>query len=237
MQIDEKMLNELRADPLGRTLKLAKDVLQEMEEYAGNGEWSQYEYNMLVETTALVLELHNAGLLAFPHPLGVPAVTGDRGSDCQTLKAFVRDVEIACEGVSNKARFASLRTAFAASLGNGFSYEFSVGDLERVQRLVNELRDLVREAAGLEDEHRQRVLARLEKLQAELHKKMSDLDRFWGLIGDAGVALGKLGKDAKPIVDLIRDLTSIVWNTQARAEELPSGTQPPLLGHDDVADR
>ena len=58
---------------------------------------------------------------------------------------------------------------------------------------------------------------------------MSSLDRFWGLIGEAGVALGKFGQDAKPFVDRIREIAQIIWRTQARAEELPSGTPLPLL--------
>ena len=64
-----------------------------------------------------------------------------------------------------------------------------------------------------------------------MHKKVSDLDRFWGLIGDAGVVLGKLGNDAKPIVDRIKEVAEIVWQTQSRAEELPSGTKIPLLSN------
>ena len=55
------------------------------------------------------------------------------------------------------------------------------------------------------------------------------MDRFWGLIGDAGVVVGKLGNDAKPIVDRIREIADIVWRTQSRAEELPSGTKLPQL--------
>jgi hypothetical protein len=66
---------------------------------------------------------------------------------------------------------------------------------------------------------------------SELHKKVSDLDRFWGLIGDAGVVVGKLGENAKPIVDRIREIADIVWQTQSRAEELPSGTKLPQLEH------
>lgn len=77
------------------------------------------------------------------------------------------------------------------------------------------------------------LLLRLEKVQSEMHKKMSDLDRFWGLIGDAGVALGKFGTEAKPIVDRIREISEIVWRTQARAEELPSNTPLPLLAYKD----
>jgi hypothetical protein len=55
------------------------------------------------------------------------------------------------------------------------------------------------------------------------------LDRLWGLIGDAGVVLGKFGESAKPIVDRIKEIAEIVWQTQSRAEELPSGTPIPLL--------
>lgn len=61
---------------------------------------------------------------------------------------------------------------------------------------------------------------------------MSDLVRFWGLVGDAGVVLAKLGDDAKPIVDRIREIADIVWQTQGRAEELPSGATLPQIGHE-----
>ena len=111
----------------------------------------------------------------------------------------------------------------------GFSYEFSTGDVTRIQTLLNELRTLIQKNRDLAEDHRQRVLQRLERLQAELHKKMSDIDRFWGLIGDAGVMIGKFGKDAKPIVERIREIADIVWRTQARAEQLPSNTPLPLL--------
>ena len=111
----------------------------------------------------------------------------------------------------------------------GFAYEFTDGDLKRIQTLLNELRDLVANSEDFDANHKERILKRLEKLQSELHKRVSSLDKFWGLVGDAGVALGKFGKDAKPFVDRIREITQIVWNTQTRAEELPSGIKIPLL--------
>ena len=43
---------------------------------------------------------------------------------------------------------------------------------------------------------------RLERLQSELHKTVPDIDRIWGMFEEAGVMLGKFGKDAKPLVDL-----------------------------------
>lgn len=111
----------------------------------------------------------------------------------------------------------------------GFGYEFTDGDLKRIQTLLNELRDYIHDSKEFDANHKERILNRLEKLQEELHKRVSSLDKFWGLVGDAGVAIGKFGKDAKPFVDRIREITQIVWNTQARAEELPSGMELPLM--------
>ena len=80
-----------------------------------------------------------------------------------------------------------------------------------------------------EPKHKSRVLHKLEMLQRELHRRMSSLDRLWGLIGEAGVVLGKLGTDAKPFVDRVREIAEITWAAQARAEELPSSASLPLI--------
>ena len=126
-----------------------------------------------------------------------------------------------------------LKNKYRSKFKNTFAYEFSEGDISRIQELINELRENISEYKGFEENHRQRLLRRLEKLQSELHKRVSDLDRFWGLVGDAGVVLGKFGDDAKPFVDIVREIADIIWRTQSRAEELPSGTKPPLLTQDD----
>lgn len=118
-------------------------------------------------------------------------------------------------------------------LDKGFFYEFTDGDLKRIQQIINELRDHLGSSELFEEDHRRRLLRRLEALQSEMHKKMSDVDRIWGLVGDAGVAIGKFGSDAKPFVDRIRELSQIAWKTQARAEELPSSSVNPLLENDE----
>ncbi|WP_303851226.1 hypothetical protein [Seleniivibrio woodruffii] len=102
-------------------------------------------------------------------------------------------------------------------------FEFSDEQLSDLQVKINDLRDFIRESGGLTEDHKRRLLVKLERLQSELHKKMSDLDRFYGLVGDASIVLGKLGRDAKPFVDRIREIVAIVTGVQAIAEELPSG--------------
>ena len=114
-------------------------------------------------------------------------------------------------------------------ISTGFKYEFSEKEINRIQTLINELRDLISEHTGFSEEHRLRLLSRLEKLQAEIHKTVSDLDRLWGLIGDAGVVFRKLGEDAKPIVDRIREIAEITWKAQKKAEGIDDESNLPLL--------
>lgn len=128
-----------------------------------------------------------------------------------------------------KTRIDDTRHRFDMFFKNVFVFEFTDGDIDVIQKRLNELRDIIAKSDLFSDEHKRRLLMRFERLQRELHKKVSDLDRFWGLIGDAGVALGKFGESAKPIVDRIKEIADIVWRTQAKAEELPSGTTIPIL--------
>ena len=81
----------------------------------------------------------------------------------------------------------------------------------------------------LSEDHRLRLLRRLERLQSELHKRVADLDRFWGILVEAGVMLGRFGKDVKPLTDRIREISQIVWTTQAASLGLPSTTPFSML--------
>lgn len=89
-------------------------------------------------------------------------------------------------------------------------YEFSDADFKRVHDLVRELRDLIRTSTLITDEHKRRLLRRLEAMHAELHKKTSDIDRFWGFIGEAGIAMRKFGEDLAPISERVLELGGIV---------------------------
>ncbi|HBN90004.1 MAG: hypothetical protein ACI832_001425 [Rheinheimera aquimaris] len=163
-------------------------------------------------------------------------------NNTENLKEFIRYVAFIREiiqpliddevGSNRRNQFLSAIYNKKKILDKGFFYEFTDGDLKRIQAIINELRDQIGESDLFEEDHRRRLLRRLEALQSEMHKKMSDVDRIWGLVGDAGIAIGKFGKDAKPFVDRIKELSQIAWKTQARAEELPSSITNPLLEND-----
>jgi hypothetical protein len=166
--------------------------------------------------------------------LEIPIIESDKVKTISKIKELYASVSQKVEKDAAVIVFEKAKKRFAGNFGFLFSYEFSEGDLTKLQSLLDELRKQIQKAKGLDADHRRRLLSRLEQLQSELHKRISDLDRFWGLVGEAGVVVGKLGEQAKPIVECIKLIADIVWSTQARAEELPS-TMPNILqlGSDD----
>lgn len=136
-------------------------------------------------------------------------------------------VESACQKMISNDRLSEFSSVVDGVINNLNIYRFTDGDLKIIQNIINSLRDILNNSEIFTKEHKERILIRLEKMQAELHKNMSNLDRFWGLMGEAGVALGKFGNDAKPFVDRVRELLQIVWNAQARSDELPTSSEFP----------
>lgn len=227
MILPSQIIQQTQEDPVAGALSAIQYTTGQVE---GSHEWSLEDHDLLLELYALLSALQETGLLTYNQL--APNTDIEMRQACGELWQFMQGVRDQLVSQASAQKLAAMKQHFALTVGNGFGYEFTEGDLNRIQALLNELRDLVAKADDLEPDHKQRLLKRLEHLQRELHKKTSDLSRYYGLIGEAGVALGKFGTDAKPIVDRVKEILQIVWNTQARAEELPSGTTPPLLEKD-----
>jgi len=147
--------------------------------------------------------------------------------------AFLTELQHSVTTLSGKSDYEDHKKTFGIQLGKVFHYEFSDGDLKRIQQLINELRDLISGTEKFNEEHKQRLLKRLEKFQAELHKKVSDLDRFWGILFDFSTVIGLMGENAKPMVGVIKEIVGIIWPVQTRAYDLASNLPFKLLGEKD----
>lgn len=229
MIFDQEFLERVDIDPVGSIVSASNRTISRLEQIGLNG-WTDIELNELQEAAALIANIIEAHNLYSENYL--PESSRNFYDTCHQLFQYVKSAGEEFQAMSFDQKLSSLKDRYKAAINSTFAYEFSQGDLDRIQVLVNELRGQISSTSRLDEKHRQRLLARLEKLQSELHKRVSDLDRFWGLVGDAGVALGKLGTDAKPIVERIKEISEIVWRTQARTEELPSNTPHPLLGNE-----
>lgn len=228
MGIPDHMIQEIRDNPFNGALALCRWVRDEVNKQSSD--WTEYEHEILIEATAIILHLQESGLLKLT--TAEPAIDGSMTWVCSMLSQYVDSVEDELNSAVSGLKLKNFKKAIAVTLSNGFAYEFTDGDLKRIQHVINELRAMIAANTELDDGHRQRLLKRLEKMQSELHKRMSDISRFYELMGDAGVALGKLGEGAKPIVEAIKELAGIAWKSQARAEQLQTDAENPLIGQD-----
>ena len=162
-----------------------------------------------------------------------PKLGNDRYDNIAAITEFMFGLRSSFDQLFTSEKTDQYKRLIDKKYAKGFIYEFSDGDSKRLQVLIDELRLAITAAKALDEDHKFRLLKKLEKLQTELHKKVSDLDRFWGLVGDMGVILAKLGNDAKPIVDRVREIVDIIWKVEARAEELPSNLPLQLPGTED----
>ncbi len=227
MIFDDEFIKAAEDNPIQGIVDVANEAIEYIERTPPDDGWEKHHLQILIEASALIEALIEAkGLLSH---FQIKEQSGDIQANSASLFEFIHNVKYEFEGHATQIKIDSFKSKYKVALNATFCFEFSQGDLDRIQSLVDELRKEISANQILEEEHKQRLLKRLERLQSELHKKVSDLDRFWGMIGDAGVVLRKLGEDAKPIVDRVKEITEIVWRTQARTEELPSDSQNPLI--------
>lgn len=214
-------IDSLSEDPMEGAIQICDEIIGYHKEAKGAVEL----YNEYMKAYALITSYIEANQLS----VGKINYSSDKNKNISDLVKAVSSIRLNLKHELNTQSIGDLKRKYQARFKGNFCYEFSEGDLARIQQLINELREQISTFPKFEEKHRQRLLRRLEKLQNELHKKVSDLDRFWGLIGDAGVVMRKFGEDAKPIVDRLVEIGNIAWRTQSIAEELPSGTSPPQL--------
>lgn len=224
MFFTDAFIESIPVNPVASVIEICNKALDAT---SHSDNWSEENTEILLEALALLSAMEDEGLLSTG--LYTPEANGEAHENCNRITQYLMEVRKVKQQDKSVSDLRSMRQRFGVALSGRFAYEFSAADISRVQQLISELRENIAASDMFEDKHRARLLARLEALQAELHKRISDLDKFWGLIGDAGVALGKFGNDAKPIVDRMKEIAAIVWNTQARAEDLPSSTPLPLL--------
>lgn len=143
-----------------------------------------------------------------------PQIGPQRHQNVASVSAYfarLRDlVRTELSGRYSRGYFETKTEEYVALFSRVSVYEFSDSDFKRVHDLIRELRDLIRASTLITDDHKRRLLRRLEAMHAELHKKTSDIDRFWGFIGEAGIAMRKFGEDLSPISERVLELGGIV---------------------------
>jgi len=177
---------------------------------------------------ALQSYLKSGGLSRIELPAN-PKLTGDRLEFVNSVVQWFQAAATKIQAARAEEFESDARARYDGFFQNDHIVELSDDEHRRIQDLIDQLRQFLSESTVFDQKHKERLLARLEKLQQELHKTMANIDRFWGFLSDAGIALGKFGSDAKPLFDRAREIVEVLYGAQHRTAQLPGPADVPQL--------
>jgi len=183
--------------------------------------------------SALVIFQSLAASRNFPLNTSAPPPASTAPENIKNIRNYFSQMESEITRQLNTIYLERESNKYIARFDADSVYVFPDDDFRRIQELINEMRDIISGSDSITPKHKRRLLERLERMQKELHKKTSDLDRFWGFIGEVGIAIGKFGKDIKPFVDRVRELTDIV-SKAIRIKENLLGEYSPISLPDSI---
>lgn len=227
LKITDELIDRLEDEPI--TVALEACLIGLDEDLFGENN----EAEVLLEVVMFLCALEKAKTISFD--VEAPDIV-DGVVESGQGKVFISKVAQELRAAQSRSKALELQRQlelrFSQKLKGSFGYEFTDGDFKRVQELVNELRNLMTNTEDLSDEHKRRLLSRLEQVQRELNKKTSTLDHLYALAIEASIVAGKVGHNSRPLIKAAKELMGISWRTHAHTEGLPSGSEAPMLGYE-----
>ena len=221
---DEEVLKLLKRDPISVIIEVARSLrTTAMESMLGQN------LELCIEDFALLQTWIKKEGWEDESPTPPEIDTTDKESAESILYEWAGELLAIYEPKKSNQTLENSLNRYQSLVGTGDFYELTDGDIDRIQSLINELRSEIDNSPILEDDHKRRLLRRLEKLQSELHKRMSDYDRAYGVLLDGVALTQKFGESVKPITELISEISNLFWRSQARGLELPGDAPLPLL--------
>lgn len=143
-----------------------------------------------------------------------PEIGAQRQQNITNINAYFAQLRntVRAELISRNARghFDSKTDEYLSLFSRVPMYEFAEPDYQRGQELMTELRELLRTSALLDEDQKRRLLRKLDNMRGEFNKKTTDIDRFWGFLGEASIAMRKFGEDFEPIAERVLELAQII---------------------------
>lgn len=231
---DDAFVANLPDDPWESLAQVCSRFIEWFKPIEGNTQFDQH--GRIVDAYALLRALishHKEHLTGIPDSY---RVKGNRNDDVKTIVAQFNSINnTAHQVLGNRTsiqHFATSSERYEAMLAGELRIEFHDDEIKQLQTLINELRDAISSCESLEANHKNRLLRRLERLQKELHKEVSNLDSMWTFIGDAAFVLGQAAQDGKPIAELVREIMGIARIAMGRTHGLPAGAIQDFLLED-----
>jgi hypothetical protein len=202
-----RMLGQLPAD----NFEALAALCMEFERFDGHARQLSEQHDDYVEALGILRAFGAArGTKLAPFP----EIGPQRQQNISNINAYFMQLRntVRAELTSRNARghFDSKTEEYLSLFSRVPMYEFPEPDFQRGQELMNELRELLRTSALLDDDQKRRLLRKLDNMRSEFNRKTTDIERFWGFLGEASIAMRKFGADLKPISERVLELARIV---------------------------
>ncbi|MDM9552447.1 hypothetical protein QU926_02095 [Pseudomonas asiatica] len=229
MEFSDELLAKINDEPIQAGMDICSHVSDKIRTYSVDA-----QANLLLEAGLILDRMIKSNLIQSTQKL--PPVKGGKPANTADFMSFINGVNRDLKAVVEHNKAMQFQEQIEQRLNRmitgSFGYELTDGDLKEVQALLDKLRSAITSSTELKEDHRQRLLKRLEKVQSELHKKLSTLDGLYCLAIEASIVAGTIGKNAEPIAKVAKAIAGITWRTHSHTEGLPSGATSPLLTSD-----
>ncbi len=230
---DEDYLHSLPTDPVAACTTICADAVAfYKEQLAESGAVTLIEDH---EVYLRAFALLNAYTATHPHDYSqpLPELTRSPEQNSRAILKYMHELKQFLQKKAVEGQLDSMRTEYSLLLEKGkVRYKFNDDDKRNIRRDIHMLRQFVTGHPKIEQQQRTRMLTRLGKLETELGNPEPDLDRFWGLVGEASLYAVKVQENADTIVNGIRRMLAVVWRVQCESTKLP--TETPLIKIEDI---
>ncbi len=195
----------------GDNLEALAALCAEFERFEGHARQLPEHHDDYVEALGILrgfVMARDARLDSFPE------IVSQRHQNIANIGTFFTQVRTRVRtdlaGRHSRGYFESKTEEYLSLFARAQVYEFGEAQFKRIQELITELSDLCRDSTLIAEEHKRRLLRRLDAARCELHRKTTEIDRFWSFLAEAGITMRKYGEDLKPISDRVRELASLI---------------------------
>ena len=166
---DKKLIESMNETPEHAIIEII-DIAQKIINYDVNLNtfigWNKSQYDVLIETIALIETLIESN--GFDVDIFKLKLSGIIDKDCEKMFEYTETIKNKFFEKAEKIKIETYKNHYKSVLKSSFAYEFSQDDIDRIQTLINEIRKHITGMDNLNDDHKTRLLKRLEKLQSEL---------------------------------------------------------------------
>lgn len=225
---DEDYIKNLPKDPISAGIKLCADFRRF--HLDSTAEIHLTDYITYLKAHFLLLSLaHMIG-----HEIGISNLAEDIEANITYIVTTFNQYESIFKKASTEHHVSKISELLTGEYYSTIACRFTNSDLGRIKQLINELDRIISETNNLSRSDKTALLGELKIIRPDLEKGSLDLDRFWQLVEVANGMLGKLGKDAEPIAERMREIAVIAWRTPAYVHELSCDAAMPGNSNDEI---